>query len=275
MLKQSLRKKLTKKEISILPRAFDVIGNIAIINLPKELRRKEKLVAQELLKLKHITTVVNKIGGITGKLRKTPYKIIAGKKTFETIHKENNCRIKLDISKVYYSSRLASDRLDVAKKVKSNERILVMFAGVLPYALAITKNKNPKQVYAIEINKSAAKYARENIKLNKITNVVFIHGDVKRICPLLKRKGIKFDRIVMPRPQLRETFLKQAFAVAKRNCIVHFHDFLRDEEIPVVAIGRIKQEAYKAKKKVEILRWKKIGDIAPYKYRVRTDFLVK
>ena len=42
MLKQALKRKLTKKELLLLPRAFDVIGNIAIINLPRELRKKEK-----------------------------------------------------------------------------------------------------------------------------------------------------------------------------------------------------------------------------------------
>ncbi len=275
MLKQALKRKLTKKELLLLPRAFDVIGNIAIINLPRELRKKEKTIGQEILKLKHIKTVVNKIGQIKGKLRKSSYKIIAGEKTFETTHKENNCRIKLDISKVYFSSRLASDRLEIAKQVKKNEKVLVMFAGVLPYALVIAKNSKAREIYAIEINKSAVKYANENIKLNKLSNVTFIHGDVKKICPQLKRKAIKFDRIVMPRPQLKETFLKYAFTVAKKGCVIHFHDFLRQEEIPVVATGKVKQEAYKAKRKVEILKCKKIGEIAPYKYRIRTDLIVK
>ncbi|MBU2496565.1 MAG: class I SAM-dependent methyltransferase family protein [Nanoarchaeota archaeon] len=274
MLKRNLKRKITKQELSMLPRAFDIVGNIAIINLPRELRRKEKLVAQEILKLKNIETVVNKIGGITGKLRRTPYKVVSGKKTFETMHKENNCRMKMDISKVYFSPRLASDRLDIAKQVKKNEKILVMFAGILPYTLVIARNSKAKEIYAIEINKSAAKYALENIKLNKVDNVVFIRGDVKKVIPSFKRKGMKFDRIVMPRPQIRDTFLKYAFSVAKKGTIIHFHDFLKEEEIPVVAEGRIRQEAFYAKRKVKILRCKKTGEIAPYKYRVRVDFQV-
>ncbi len=272
-LKDTLRKKkkLSKKELSILPRAFDIVGNIAIVNLPSALKRKGKVIGAELLKLKHIQTVINKVGEVKGKLRKASYKIIAGQKTFETIHKESGCRFRLDISKTYFSPRLAADRLDIAKKVRKGERVLVMFAGVAPYAIVIAKNSKAKEIYAIELNKAAAKYGQENIKLNKVS-VNFIQGDVEKVVPKLKKE--KFDRIVMPRPQLRETFLKEAFMLAKKGTVMYFHDFLREEEIPFVTEGRIRGAAYRAKKKVKILRWKKIGEVAPYKYRVRIDFKV-
>ena len=47
--------------------------------------------------------------------------------------------------------------------------------------------------------------------LNKLENVEVVQGDVKRVIPLLARGRMKFDRIVMARPQLKETFLEDAF----------------------------------------------------------------
>ena len=42
--KNSLEKKLTKKEFAYAPRAFDSFGNIAVIEIPKELSKKKKVI---------------------------------------------------------------------------------------------------------------------------------------------------------------------------------------------------------------------------------------
>ena len=273
-LKQALAGKLSKKELGLLPRAFDVVGEIAILHLPQELGKREKIIGQVLLNLRHIKTVVNKVGVFSGRLRKAKYKVIAGRKSFETMHKESGCRIKLDIAKVYFSPRLSSDRLDIAHQVKKGERILVAFAGALPYPIVIARNSQAGEILANELNKDAAKYALENIKLNKLSNLKFLPGDFKRVASTLTKRKEKFDRIVMPRPQLKETFLPEAFPLAKKGCTINYHDFLLEEEIPHAALARIQQEARKAKKKIKILGWKKIGEIAPRKYRVLVDFRI-
>ena len=273
-LKESLHGKLSKAELALLPRAFDIVGEIAILHLPLELKKRERMIGEELLKLKQVKTVVNKVGKFSDRLRKASYKVIAGHKSLETAHNESGCRIKLDISKVYFSPRLSADRLEIAKQVKKGEKILVLFAGVLPYALVIAKNSKASEILANELNKDAAKYAYENIKVNKLSNLHFLQGDAKKVAGLLAKRKQKFDRIVMPRPQLKETFLAQAFSVAKKGCVAHFHDFLHEEEIPAAAINRIGVEAKKAKRKIKILGWKKIGELAPHKFRVRIDFKI-
>ena len=272
-LKQALGGRLSKKELALLPRAFDVVGEIAILHLPAALKRREKIIGQELLKLRHIKTVVNKVGKFSGRLRKASYKVITGLKSFETVHKESACRIKLNISKVYFSPRLSSDRLEIAHQIHKGEKVLVAFAGALPYPIVIAKNSPAGEIWANELNKDAAKYALENIKLNKISNLKFLPGDFKKVALVLKRKKQKFNRIVMPRPQLKETFLKEAFMLTKKGSTVNYHDFLLEEDLHN-APARIQQEARKAGKKVRILGWKKIGEIAPRKYRVRVDFKV-
>jgi len=53
-LKQALKNKLTKKEKQVLVRSYDVIGDIAIIEIPDELKKKETLIAETLLKTIYI-----------------------------------------------------------------------------------------------------------------------------------------------------------------------------------------------------------------------------
>jgi len=248
--------------------SFDIIGNIAILHMPK-ITKKEKQIARKLLKHKNILSVYNQ-SKTYGRLRKPKLKWIAGKKQTETIHKENDCLIKLDIKNCYFSPRLGTDRLEIAKKIKKGERVLVMFSGVAPYALVIGKKSKAEEIYCIEINRIASKYARENVKLNKLNNIKIIQGDVKRVIPKLKKR---FDRIVMARPQLKDTFLQQAFKASKKGSMIHFYDFLKKQNIKD-ARRKIEKEAKNIKKKVKIQRLKKVREIAPYKYHIRVDFRI-
>ena len=273
-LKEALKGKLTEKELRALPRAFDTIGSIAIIDIPKELRRREKTIANALLKQhSNIKTILKKAGKVKGRLRTRKLQWIAGAKTKETEHKENGVRMKLNVETCYFSPRLSNDRLEIAGKVKKGEKVLVLFSGVAPYALVIAKNSPAKHVVAIELNRNATKYAKENVHLNKLHNLEILQGDVNKILPRLKRK-MKFDRIVMPRPQLKDSFLQPALSVAGKKCIIHFYDFLMEEQIPDIASEKIMNECKKSKKSCRILGWKKAGEIAPYKWRVRVDFIV-
>jgi tRNA (guanine37-N1)-methyltransferase len=79
------------------PSSFDVIGHIAIIEMPEKLKKKKKLVAKVIMELnKHIKTVLEKVGKREGIYRTRKYRFLAGEKNFETIHKEYGCVFKLD-----------------------------------------------------------------------------------------------------------------------------------------------------------------------------------
>jgi tRNA (guanine37-N1)-methyltransferase len=211
--------------------------------------------------------VFDKADRFKGRLRKRKLRFLMGENKKETEYRENGCVFRFDIESSYFSPRLSSDRLDVAKQVKKNERVLVMFSGVAPYPIVLAKNSKAKEVWAIELNRKASKYAEKNVQLNKLKNVNIIQGDVKKKIPQLK---IKFDRIVMARPQLKDDFLKDAKKVSKKGTVINFHDFLHEEQMPHSAIIKIKKVFPKAR----ILGWKKCGDIGPRKYRIRVDFKI-
>ena len=44
-LKETLKSKLTEKQLALVPSSFDIVGNLAIFSdFPKELKNKEKLI---------------------------------------------------------------------------------------------------------------------------------------------------------------------------------------------------------------------------------------
>lgn len=253
-----------------LVHSFDIIGDITIIQIPKGMEKKSKEMALEVVKKNKNVKTVYARGKFRGRLRKHDVKFIYGIKKEETIHKESGCLMKLNVKTCYFSPRLSNDRLDIAKQTKKNENVLVMFSGIAPYGLVIAKQGKAKKIYCIELNKEATKYALDNVKLNKVKNIEIIQGDVKKIIPKLKTKKIFFDRIVMARPQLKDSFLKEAFSVSKKNTIIYFYDFLFTDEIDE-GYRKIQEEAKKSRKKYKILGVKRIRDIGPRKYHLRFD----
>jgi tRNA (guanine37-N1)-methyltransferase len=254
-----------------IPRAFDRFGNIVIVKFPKNVKLKDKKqLANKLLKKhKSVTTVLEKTGRFKGRLRKQQTKYLVGEKTKEALYKENNCVFRFNIDKTYFSPRLSNERKEISQKVKKGDEVLVMFAGVAPYSVVIAKNSSAKKVYSNEINREANKYGRLNAELNKVKHkIVFLDGDIKKV----KLKN-KFDVIVMPRPQLKDIFLKEAFMLSKKGTRIYYYDFCKEDEIDIV-VNKIKSEAKKYRKQIKILKIKKAGEIAPYRYRIRIDFRV-
>ena len=248
-----------------LPSSYDVIGNIAI--LPEKTKNARK-VARELIKsFKNIKTVAIKTGIHHGKFRLQKTKILAGKKTKTTLHKENNCIFKLNIDKTYFSPRLANERLRIARLVKKDGNVLVVFSGIGIYPVEISKFSEAKEIYAIEINPAATKFAQENIRLNKVVNVSLFFGDAKKILPKIKKS---FDRIIMPLPGDAESYLDLAVKKVKKNGTIHFYDFQREEDIPGKSIEKIKKHC-----NPKILNIVKVGKYSPGKFRVCVDFNLK
>lgn len=266
-----LKTKLSKKELRRLKTAFDVVGDIAILEIDECMRKKEKVIADAMLAIhKNIKVVVRKEGAHSGIFRVQKLKWLAGEKRKETFHKENSIRLKLNPEKVYFSPRLGTERKRIADMVKKGEDVLVMFSGCGPYPLVIAKNSGAKSVVGIEINSYGHKYAIKNAAINKLTNVGFINGDVRKIIPCLKKK---FDRIVMPLPKHAGSFLYLALMAAKKNAIVHFYDFLHEDHFED-AKDKIRNACKTAGKKCKIIRVVKCGQHKPYVYRVCVDFMV-
>ena len=189
-------------------KSYDVLGNVAIVNFKESIKNSDKIkFAREILKRHNqVKTVLEKTGKFKGRLRKMETKHVIGEKTKEVLYKENNCFFRFDIDKTYFSPRLSNERKEIFELVKKNQEVFVMFAGVAPFSIVIAKNSKAKLVYSNELNREANKYAKINAKLNKVEDrLLFVNGDIKKVASKI---GKKFDLIVMPRPQLKYSFLK-------------------------------------------------------------------
>lgn len=258
-------------------RAFSLFGSLALVNFPDGTRRKEKInFANEILKKnKSVKTVLEKSGKFKGRLRKQETKVLAGVKTKEVLYKENGCVFRFNIDETYFSPRLSNERKEIASLIKKNEEVFVGFAGVAPFSIVIAKNSSAKRVYSNELNRKANKYAKENIVRNKLQDKVeLLPGDMKKVCSKLEKEKKKFDVIVMPRPKLKDSFLEDAFKISKKKTRVYYYDFCKVEDISE-KVKMVEEEAKKSKRKIKITNVKNAGEIAPYKIRVRIDFVLK
>ena len=232
-LKEALSSVLNEDELEALPSSFNIVGDIAILELPDELMSKRKVIGEALLKtFKGIKVAAVKKAPVGTTYRVPEIEVVAGEERTETVHKEFGCRYKLDVSEAYFSPRLGTERMRVAEQVKDGERVLVMFAGVGPYAVLIAKKG--VEVVAVELNPKAVEYMRENVEKNHV-EVEVLEGDVRDVVPKLG----KFDRIVMPLPKDAGDFLDVAFPALNEGGVVHFYGFAQSPEKAAEELVRI------------------------------------
>ena len=268
-------KNIPTEIINELPKAYDIVGDIVIINIQdKEIIKKySKEIGDSLQKVNpHIKVVLNKAKEHHGVFRTQDLKWIWGEKRKETIIKENGCTLKTDVEKVFYSTRLATERNRIASLVKENEVVGVFFAGVGPFAIEIYKNTKPKEVVAIELNPIGVDYLQENIKLNHMEGkVIPILGDVKEVSKKYKNY---FDRIPMPLPKSAELFLDSAIYSIKNNGVIHIYNFVSKRD-PYTEIEKIIKNKEKENNcKLEIINKRIIRSFSPAVVQIVLDIKV-
>lgn len=255
---------------------YDLVGNIAIIKAEKfgsrKSRKEELQEAKALMKLPSVKTVVEKSSNVQGRLRTIKAKHIAGERNLIADYKENDCRFRFNIETCYFSPRLSNERKDISGKIKSKDKVLVMFAGVGVYPIVICKMIKPAKIVGVELGRECCKYFKENLRLNKVEEgkIDIIQGDVKR--KVDEQLG-KFDVIVMPRPNLKDTFLKSALSVAKKGTRIFYYGFCKDDELEGM-IRELENETTGLGRRVRIVGVNKAGEIAPYKHRWRIEMKV-
>ncbi len=268
-LEQALEGVLTKEEQKKLVTSFDVIGDIAIIEVPNELETREKQIGKAVLETQSVKTVRKK-GKHTGKFRTMKTDFLAGKDREVTVHKEHGVRMKVNVDETYFSPRLSHERKKIAEKVSKGEKIAGFFAGVGPFPLVIAKDKDVT-VFSVELNPRAFELMEENIGMNKSKGEIKpIHGDVNEVVNDLP----ECDRVLMPLPKGGEDFLDSAFKACKKGGTVHFYQFEPDEDHWSKPLEKIHKQAGKTGREVEIVEKKVVRPHAPHVDQVRIDFKV-
>ena len=247
-----------------IPSSYQIIGDIIILKFLKiKFFQQKKLISNELKKIHPQIKTICEIKRVYGKLRQPKIKKIIGKST-ETIEKENRFKYKIDVSKIMFSKGNKFERHRIVDKIKSDEIVLDMFAGIGYFSIPIAKKC--KKLIAIEKNKISFKYLKENIKLNNLKNVKTIFSDNRKI--KLKEK---VDRILMGYFPHTEKFLPIALNFIKQKGIIHFHNSYHKKFLWEKPIDDLKKYI----KDFKILEKKKVKTCGPNTYHIVLDIEVK
>lgn len=208
---------LTADERRSVYSSFDVIGDIVIMKIPDSLLSKKYAIGNRLLEnLNSANSVFLQTSAIEGDYRLRKLELIAGTNRTVTEHHEHGCRFKVDVSKVYFSPRLSTERLRIAEKVEDNEIVTNMFAGVGTFSILIAKQNPRSVVFDIDSNARASLLCLVNAKLNRVQDRVFpFCGDAKYIASKIL-SGVS-NRVLMPLPERAKEFVGSAIACLKQQ----------------------------------------------------------
>ncbi len=250
-------------------KGYDLLGSIAIIEAE---RRHAKKIAGAIMRTnKSVKTVIRKKSAVKGIYRRREYEHVAGIRTFVAEYSENGARFKFDLRKSFFSTRLAYERKRVADSSRDGERVIVMFAGVGPFAVELAKARPASQVVAIEKNREAYKDMLANIKINKLKNIAAEPGDVKKYAE--KYSGFA-DRIVMPLPKDAHHFLETAFRMAGKKCTIHYYAFGNINSAFEDHKKMIKAIAIRKGRRVRFIKSRVVRPYAPDTIEIVIDFKV-
>jgi len=225
-LKEKLKDRLEPRELELVPRSYDIVGDIAIIRVPETIKHRSQLIAEAIMQIdKHVKTVLGQVSPVSGDFRLRDLEYVSGEKKTETIHREFGCIFKVDLKECYFSPRLSHERMRVAEQVKPGEVVVNMFAGVGCFSIIIAKYAKPRKVYSVDTNPLAICYHRENAKLNKVEDIIEpLEGEAQNV---IKEKLVGVaDRALMPLPEKAYEYLKYArLALKPDGGWVHYYGF--------------------------------------------------
>jgi tRNA (guanine37-N1)-methyltransferase len=212
---------------SVVYSAFDIVGDIAIIKMPKNCPVSSQDIAAALMnRHKRVKAVFVQDSKVAGAFRLRSLTHVAGEHRTQTVHRESGCFYALDLETCYFSPKLSGERLRIAGLVQPGETVVNMFAGVGTFSILIAKRQPTAKIYSIDVNPVAVEFMKENARVNRVNgNVVSLQGDAKAIIEA-QLQGCA-DRVLMPLPEKAYEYLPTAVAALKpKGGWIHLHTFV-------------------------------------------------
>jgi tRNA (guanine37-N1)-methyltransferase len=207
----------TDAERALLPRSFDVVGDVVLVRIPPELDARAAEIGAALLRFVPGARVVGRDRGVHGAERRRSLERIAGSGTWRTRHRENGIELEVDLERAYFSPRLAREHALVAEEIALGDRVYDLCCGVGPFAATIARDGRAVALSAVDSNPFAIDLLRTTLgRVPHGDRVAAIEQDVEgfardarpveRVILNLPREGIKYlpsvARTVAPRGRL-------------------------------------------------------------------------
>jgi tRNA (guanine37-N1)-methyltransferase len=276
-LTQALQGKLSPDMLAVVPQAFDIVGDIVIIEIPPALKEHQALIGDAILRThRNIKVVLGKAGDISGVFRIRDYIFIAGEHRTSTIHREFGCAYHVDVAKAYFSPRLSHEHMRVASLVQSGEVVTDLFSGVGPFSVLIGKMCPAAKVYGVDLNPDAIELQKLNVSVNRLDGHVFpICADAREIAQG-KLKGVA-DRVIMNLPETAIDFVDAACnAIKPEGGVVHFYGFVRQPDTVEGLEQRFTEQVERNGRKVQCFLFaRSIRETAPFESQIVLDAKIK
>ena len=193
-----------------------------------------------------VRSVLNRDSKIKGELRIRDWELLAEQPApeveyspTETVHREYGHAFLLDLTAVYFSPRLATERHRVVEQIQPGEHVVDMFAGVGPFAIPAASRG--AEVIAVDLNETAIEYLRENAERNAVSErITPIARDIREVAPTYQEWA---DRLIMNLPHSANEFLETAVSLAGQECMIHYYDIQHDSDPFEPGIGAIRAAA--------------------------------
>ncbi|BCU69506.1 tRNA 4-demethylwyosine(37)-methyltransferase Taw21 [Stygiolobus caldivivus] len=207
----------------------EIVGDIAIVGIPfgKDVEDVKEYAQLILKEIPYVRSVWGKYRDIKGDFRLSTSVHLAGEKRSETIYKEYGCKFFLDITKVFYSSKLSYEHTRVARLVRRGEIIINMFSGYGPFSIMSYVLGGASIVYSIDINPYAYYYMMANIDLNKAYGVIPVYGDAFK---KMDHLPYNVDRILAPLPERAREAYEIAIPHLRRGGVLHLYTEIEGED---------------------------------------------
>lgn len=264
---------------------IDLVGDIAIIKSPIILGDTESLTLEDLRKLAeeliaripYIKSVWLAASPMLGEERIRELIHLAGERRTETTYVEHGCKFKVDVAKVFITPRLSFEHIRVARQVEKGERIVNMFAGAGLFSIIIACKAKPRVVHSIDINPYAYEAMVENIKLNRVEDVVIPYlGDAKEVIERKLRESA--DRVLMPLPALAIDYLPYAVEAIETKGVIHVYLHIhagRGEDPRAKAMDQVVKAMEKLGVTVKPLLARVVRKVGPRWFQVVVDVYVE
>ncbi len=272
-LRAALQSRIPETVLQSLPSSFDIIGDIAVLDLSPEMSAYEKDIAVGIRQVnRNVSVVLTKTGSISGPDRVLPTRIIAGENRTVTLHRESGCRFKVDISRAYFSPRLSNEHARVTSLVEDGEVVTDLFAGVGPFSVMIAKKLSNVEVNAVDANPAAVELIRENQALNKVKGKLNVWlGDARNIVEA--SLAGKASRVIMNHPSAAREFVDVACnALREEGGMIHYYTFTQGEDCEAKAVSELEETLARFNWRAKWLaQARRVREVGPMKWQIVVD----
>ncbi len=219
----------------LLPRAFDVLGDVVLIRIPEELSESRAAIGDALLRFVPGARKVGWDRGVHGKARLRELVPLAGEGSWRTTYRENGLEFLVNPEAAYFSPRLAREHARMALRANNGETIWDLCCGLGPFSLTIARRLDSVRIVAVDSNPAAIELLRENATRQGVAER--IESRVESVEDFLPSAG-HADRVILNLPHEGIKYLPSVSAAVAPGGTLHYYwvtpradDPMREREV--------------------------------------------